>query len=115
MVQIEWAKARAWHLRWTEEVQLLKEEMWRVQKTLEWKAEWWNQQQVGWPGVDNPIHKGVRAYASRQAHIQQSLHERFTRLWEKLLVPLASQEESNEGPGSSVDPLLEALVKEDEE
>ena len=87
----------------------------RVQKTLEWKAEWWNQWQEGWPGLDDPICEGVRAYASCQAHIQRSLHERFTRLWEKPLVPLASQEESNEGPGSSVDPLLEALVKEDEE
>lgn len=77
--------------------------------------DWWNQRREGWPGLDEPTREGVRAYASRQAHIQRSLHERFTRLWENPLVPLASQEESNEGPGSCVDPLLEALVEEDEE
>ena len=96
-------------------MQLLKEEMRRVRKTLEWKVEWWNQRREGWSGLDNPTCEGVRAYASRQACIQRSLHERFTRLWEKPLVPLTSEEESNEGPGSSVDPLLEALVEEDEE
>ncbi|KIJ89975.1 hypothetical protein K443DRAFT_55668, partial [Laccaria amethystina LaAM-08-1] len=37
-VRIEWAKARARYLRWSEEVQLLKEEMRRVRKTLEWEA-----------------------------------------------------------------------------
>ena len=88
--------------------------MQRVQKTLEWKVEWWNQRQEGWLGLDEPTREGVKAYASHQAHLQRSLHERFTRLWEKL-VPLASQEESNEGPASSIDPLLEALIEEGEE
>ena len=94
---------------------LLKEEMRKVRKTLEWKVEWWNQRRKGWPGLDEPTREGVSAYVSRQAHIQRSLHERFTRLWEKPLVPLATGEESNEGPRSSVDPLLEALVEEDDE
>ena len=114
-VRIEWAKARARSLRWTEEVHLLKEEMQRVRKTLEWKASWWDERRDGWPGLDDPMREGVRAYASRQASIQRALHERFTHLWERPLVPLGTQEESNEGPGLSVDPLLEALIEEDEE
>ena len=76
--------------------------MQRVRKTLEWKVEWWNQHQKGWPGLDEPTREGVSAYMSRQAHIQQSLHERFTQLWENPLVPLATGEESNEGPGSLI-------------
>ncbi|EDR07938.1 uncharacterized protein LACBIDRAFT_327111 [Laccaria bicolor S238N-H82] len=108
-------EARAWSLRWTEEVHLLKEEMQRVRKTLEWKASWWDERRNGWPGLDDPMSEGVHAYVSRQVSIQWALHECFTRLWEKLLVPLGSQEESNEGSGLSVNPLLEALVEEDEE
>ena len=87
----------------------------RVRKTLEWKAGWWDDRRGGWPGLDDPMREGVQAYASRQASIQRALHERFTRLWEKPLLPLGTQEEANEGPGLSVDPLLEALVEEDEE
>ena len=87
----------------------------QVRKMLEWKVEWCNQCREGWPGLDEPAREGVKAYASRQAHIQRSLHERFTQLWEKPLVPLASQEESNEGPASSINPLLEALIEEGEE
>ena len=87
----------------------------RVRKTLEWKANWWDERGDGWCGLDDPMHEGVRAYARRQASIQRALHERFTHLWEKPLVPLGTQEETNEGPALSVDPLLEALVEEDEE
>ena len=51
-VQIEWAKACARCLCWTEEVHLLKEEMWRVQKTLGWKASWQDPWQPGWQALD---------------------------------------------------------------
>ena len=113
-VRIEWAKARARYLRWTEEVMLLKEEMRRVRKTLEWRAAWWEQRQEGWEGQDEVMHEGIRAYAIRQADIQRGLRARFTRLWDQPLVPIYSQEESNEGAASSLDPVLESLVEEDE-
>ena len=82
---------------------------------LEWKASWWDEHHDGWPGLDDPMCKGVQAYMSHQASIQQALHECFTRLWERPLVPLDTQEESNEGPRLSVNPLLEALIEEDKE
>ncbi|EDR03963.1 uncharacterized protein LACBIDRAFT_330859 [Laccaria bicolor S238N-H82] len=113
-VHIEWAKARARFLRWTEEVMLLKEEMRRVRKTLEWRAMWWEQRREGWESQDGAMREGIRAYATRQAGIQRGLCLRSTRLWDKPLVPFGSQEESNEGPGSALDPLLESLVEEDE-
>ena len=97
-----------------EEVMLLKEEMRQVHKTLEWRAVWWEQRREGWTGQDKAMHKGIRVYATWQADIQCSLHTRFTRLWDKPLVPLCSQEESNEVVSSSLDPLLESLVEEDE-
>ena len=113
-VRIEWAKARARFLRWTEEVMLLKEEMRWVRKTLEWRAMWWEQRREGWESHDEAMREGIRAYATRQAGIQRGLCLRFTRLWDKPLVPLGSQEESNEGPAVALDPVLESLVEEDE-
>jgi len=82
---------------------------------LEWKANWWDERGDGWHSLDDPMHEGVWAYACRQVSIQWALHECFTHLWEKPLVPLGTQEETNEGPALSIDPLLEALIEEDEE
>ena len=80
---------------------------------LEWRAAWWEQHQEGWEGQDEVMHEGIRAYAIRQADIQCGLRARFTRLWDKPLVPIYSQGESNEGAASSLDPVLESLVEED--
>ncbi|KAJ7302318.1 hypothetical protein DFH08DRAFT_978038 [Mycena albidolilacea] len=40
-LRIEWAKTRARAWRWTEEVDLVEEEMRRVLEFQRWKAEWW--------------------------------------------------------------------------
>ena len=94
---------------------MLKEEMRRVRKTLEWKAAWWDDRRTGWDALDEPTREGVRAYASRQASIQRALHARFTRMWDKPWTPLASADEANEGPGYSIDPVLESLAERDDE
>ena len=106
---------RARHLRWWEEVHLLKEEMRRVQKTLEWRAAWWEDLQKGWEGLDEAMVEGVNAYACQQANVQHMLHTRFRRLWDKPMVPIIRQEGSGEGPSASVDPILEELVEDDDE
>jgi len=59
--------------------------------------------------------EGVNAYASRQANMQHKLHARFSRLWDKPMVPIVGQEDSGEGPSASVDPILEELVEDNEE
>ena len=87
----------------------------RVRKTLEWKAAWWDDQRTGWHALDEPTREGVQVYTSWQASIQRALHERFTRLWDKPWTPLASTDESNEGPGYLIDPVLESLAEGDEE
>ena len=63
-LHVEWAKAQARSLRWSEEVMLLKEEMRRVWKMLKWKASWWDDHQEGWPGLDAAASEGVRAYVA---------------------------------------------------
>jgi hypothetical protein len=70
---------------------------------------------MGWNGLDEPTREGVRAYASQQASIQRALHVRFTRLWDRPWSPIASADEANEGPGYSIDPVIESLAECDEE
>lgn len=113
-LRVEWAKARARSLRWSEEVMLLKEEMRRVRKTLEWKASWWDDRQEGWLGLDAAASEGVKAYAARQARIQRDLHVRFTRLWDQPLVPFVREEDSGEGSTMVLDPVVEAFFEDEE-
>ena len=114
-LRIEWAKSRARYLRWSEEVLLLKEEMRRVRKTLEKRVAWWREREEPWEGLDRAEAEGVCAYARRQAGVEQSLYERFTRLWDDPLSPLINREDSGEGPGPGVDPVLEAMLEEEED
>ena len=113
-LRVEWAKARARSLRWSEEVMLLKEEMRRVRKTLDWKASWWDDRQEGWSGLDAAASEGVKAYAARQARIQRDLHARFTRLWDQPLVPFVRDEDSGEGSTTVLDPVVEAFFEDEE-
>ena len=113
-LRVEWAKARARSLRWSEEVMLLKEEMRRVRKTLDWKASWWDDRQEGWSGLDAAASEGVKAYAARQARIQRDLHTRFTRLWDQPLVPFVRDEDSGEGSTTVLDPVVEAFFEDEE-
>ena len=92
---------------------LLKEEMRRVRKTLEWKASWWDDRQEGWSGLDAAASEGVKAYAVRQARIQCELHVRFTRLWDQLLVPF-TRDDSGEGITMVLDPVVEAFFADEE-
>ncbi|KAJ7119198.1 hypothetical protein C8R43DRAFT_901144, partial [Mycena crocata] len=83
-VQIEWAKARAWCMRWREEVDLLEMEMRRVQHFLLWRADWWKEQ-IGRRGLDNgPQLEGETAYALRQSALQMRLQAGFLRDWETM-------------------------------
>ncbi|KAG1902395.1 uncharacterized protein F5891DRAFT_1127683 [Suillus fuscotomentosus] len=80
-VRVEWAKARARSLRWSEEVLLLKEEMRQVRQYLDWRAQWW-EARAELDHHDKGIVEGARAYAYRQSAIQRALLSRFTALWE---------------------------------
>ncbi|KAJ7817065.1 hypothetical protein B0H13DRAFT_426053 [Mycena leptocephala] len=83
-VRIEWAKARARRMRWSEEVDLLEEEMRRVLQFLRWRSAWW-MEQVGRRGLAEGAQlEGETAYAVRQAGVQMELHRVFTKDWEGL-------------------------------
>ncbi|KAJ7173281.1 hypothetical protein C8R46DRAFT_893480, partial [Mycena filopes] len=72
-IRVEWCRARARKIRWTEEVLLLREEMRRVLRTLAWEAGWWREQvglRTDWSAE---VAAGARAYALKQA----AWHERL--------------------------------------
>jgi hypothetical protein len=90
---------------------LLKEEMRRVRRFLEWKSNWWESRSKGWDGLDASIAEGIKAYSLRQMTIQRALSEKFTRLWEAPLKCEAT-EDVGEGEESVVNPAWEALASQ---
>ncbi|KAL1740807.1 hypothetical protein HDZ31DRAFT_46736 [Schizophyllum fasciatum] len=80
-VRVEWAKARARAERWEEEVNILKEEMRRVLRFLEWRADWWGSRALFKADLDPAGRAGVRAYALRQAQLARHLRVSFHATW----------------------------------
>lgn len=78
---IEWCKARARANRWSEEVELLQEEMRRVSAFLEWQTEWWEDRASPRTWLDGMENEGVSAYAHRQAAIRRAMRTRCTSIW----------------------------------
>ncbi|KAJ7834048.1 hypothetical protein B0H14DRAFT_3087643 [Mycena olivaceomarginata] len=83
-VRIEWAKMRAHAMRWTEEVDLLEEEMRHIIEFLWWRSGWWKER-VNIQGLsEGPQQEGETAYAMRQANIQATLASEFLTEWKGL-------------------------------
>ncbi|KAJ7699410.1 hypothetical protein B0H16DRAFT_1749444 [Mycena metata] len=82
-LRVEWAKTRARAARWTEEVDLLEEEMRRILVFLEWKTTWWRGLKGRRPEAveDRELSDGLNAYAERQAAIQETMKSRFEENW----------------------------------
>ncbi|KAF8341780.1 hypothetical protein F5887DRAFT_1076370 [Amanita rubescens] len=82
-LRLQWCRARARSLRWSEEVSLIKEEMRRVLAYFTWYEQWW----LDWAneyegdGQCNAMLEGLSAYAFRQANIRSRMRESFTKLW----------------------------------
>ncbi|KAJ6484089.1 hypothetical protein C8R45DRAFT_1214949 [Mycena sanguinolenta] len=83
-VRIEWAKTRARAMRWAEEVDLLEEEMRRIEAFLRWRAEWWMTRVDRRQLPAGPQREGEAAYAIRQAGIHATLATEFVMQWEGL-------------------------------
>jgi len=71
---------RARKMRWTEEVDLLLEEMRHVDQFLEWHGGWWMERANQRKSVDKGIQEGLSAYTHRQASIHDHLKEKFEEL-----------------------------------
>ncbi|KAF7289740.1 hypothetical protein MIND_01347600 [Mycena indigotica] len=84
-LRIEWARTRARALRWSEELDLLEEEMRRVQQFLLWRADWWEMRaEIDGVAADSDALEeleGKAAYARQQAQFQRDLCGSFARMW----------------------------------
>ncbi|KJA15775.1 hypothetical protein HYPSUDRAFT_120972, partial [Hypholoma sublateritium FD-334 SS-4] len=60
---------------------LLREEMRRVLKSLEFKALWWDDKQDVRGDEAAELKEGISAYASDQANLQRALAAAFKELW----------------------------------
>ena len=78
-------------MRWSEEVELLEEEMQRVLRFLRWHATWWKKQVHHRACEKSADTEGLQAYALRQADLRESLRERFMLLWLPYLRAATSQ------------------------
>ncbi|KAG1720353.1 uncharacterized protein EDB91DRAFT_1240417 [Suillus paluster] len=80
-VCIEWCKSRARALRWTEEIELLTEEMGRVVRFFNWEVQRWEEWRSHCVGGNSADTEGLQAYAARQADIRWRLANHFGCLW----------------------------------
>jgi hypothetical protein len=83
-LRLEWAKTRARAWRWTEEVDLVEEEMCRVLAFLQWKEKGWLDLADERHDIDDVLREGLVAYARRQARIQRDLRVRFEGNWQAI-------------------------------
>ncbi|KAF9017036.1 hypothetical protein BDZ89DRAFT_961437 [Hymenopellis radicata] len=83
-VRIEWAKALARKTRWVEEVEILKEEMRRMLRSLRWEeAQWTRRAGLRASGLTAEELAGRCAYARRQAQDRRRVRESFETLWRR--------------------------------
>ncbi|KAG6819543.1 hypothetical protein H0H93_010895 [Arthromyces matolae] len=85
-LRIEWCRARARMMRWSEEVELLKEEMRRILEFLLWDGNRWILRASAHKEGDVLVQEGRAAYAQSQAAIRFELRKKFECLWNE--VPL---------------------------
>jgi hypothetical protein len=91
--QTEWAKARAKHLCWAKEKELVVEEMCQMAVFLMTRSNWWiAQKDQQWPDsvptlqdMDWRLHSGLNVYAERQAALLLRLQNKFVTSWAPLL------------------------------
>ncbi|KAK7022207.1 CxC2 domain-containing protein [Favolaschia claudopus] len=80
-VRVEWAAAKARKERWTEEVELLREEMRRVLRFLKWRALWWEDRRTVTQAVMPEVKDGLQAFAAQQAAILRQIARKFKSSW----------------------------------
>ncbi|KAJ7657040.1 hypothetical protein B0H17DRAFT_1185830 [Mycena rosella] len=81
-IRVEWARARARKVRWCEEVMLLREEMRRVLRYLNWQADWWRGRvDLRKEFESGAVAAGARAYALKQARWHDRLGGFFRIKW----------------------------------
>lgn len=72
-------------------MQLLREEMRRTLRFLQWRSEWWRARETSWEGLHPETAEGLRAYALRQAHLHDAIARKFKDYWDREGVELAKE------------------------
>ncbi|KAJ6447661.1 hypothetical protein C8R47DRAFT_1231344 [Mycena vitilis] len=86
-LRVEWARAKARKTRWEEEVNIIREEMRRVLRYLEWDAGVWEgRARMDREDVPAATREGLTAYGMRQAHFHRALRDFY---FTQLSVPLS--------------------------
>ncbi|KAJ7430144.1 hypothetical protein B0H11DRAFT_2166577 [Mycena galericulata] len=80
-VRVEWCRARARKLRWEEEVLLVREEMRRVIRYLDWQAAFWEERAEKRPDATRQVQAGAKAYARKQAWVHRRIAAHFQQTW----------------------------------
>ena len=91
-LRVEWTTSFARLERWSEEVELLQEEMRRVVMFLEWKSSAWlakAEARGGSTALD--VRSGLNAYAKKQAAVYHDLAVSFATFWRPTLVSYGLQ------------------------
>ncbi|KAJ7770735.1 hypothetical protein B0H16DRAFT_1306944 [Mycena metata] len=83
-LRIEWSRAKARKKRWEEEVELLREEMRRVIRYLEWEVETWGARAAAATAradIMEDARSGLRGYALAQVALHRKLSDHFRGEW----------------------------------
>ncbi|KAJ7927958.1 hypothetical protein B0H13DRAFT_1860717, partial [Mycena leptocephala] len=80
-MRVEWCRAKARKVRWEEEVLLLREEMRRVLRYLDWEAETWKQRASARENESLELRQGLKAYALRHEAQYRDLAAFFKAEW----------------------------------
>jgi hypothetical protein len=83
-LRAEWAMSKARAERWSEEVDLVVEEMRRVLTFLMHRSKWWLEQASA-RSTEAELADGIAAYAAKQSHIMKRMALRFGVKWYKFL------------------------------
>ena len=68
-------------MRWTEEVELVEEEMRHTKQFLTWQAGWWESQAAPPNPQMTNLLEGINAYAHRQASVRRRMHDYCAQVW----------------------------------
>ncbi|KIJ35543.1 hypothetical protein M422DRAFT_83827, partial [Sphaerobolus stellatus SS14] len=82
-LRIEWCRARARSLRWSEQMEKVMEEMRCVMDFFQRRADWWIERlkERDDDDIDIKVKAGVRAYALQQANILLRLRSNCVEKW----------------------------------
>ena len=106
MYQLKWLKSYARSQHWHEEVELLKEEMWRTLGYLKWRSLFWTMKFNR--SSQSPLCEGLNVYAFRQADVFTSIHDHFLSLWQGLKV-LNSSPDILESTATQTEDMMEGI------